>query len=372
MSLLLYVHKPERRRFRSREKARNLIHTCEPPESPATQDSRCDAIETDGRRCHLLLSTEDQTWCSWHLREQNDLSTRWEKLQIAAEKIVVSDVHMAKQKVLKLRLAVELRRRIRERFHTRGIDTVDFIEWIAKLEKEVRTLANMILSTCLTTLALAHVMLIPSVSNLNRKLLPDTPGGLKDNNLSEQIMILQSPLKPAIPIGSLQGIDDGTILVLKHFSTDLCADAIRRLYHILPDLHFSSQLSDSPVQDDTVGDTGAEIVCAWFRIMILNDSEADALERATRCRSIGEYLSGCQASQLETYCDFFEKAWRPHAVQYLRVAICAQTLAGGDIKTVRLLGGDVPSTSEGLRMTKPCWDILSVTHKAWLSSTNNN
>ncbi|KAI4638598.1 hypothetical protein J4E93_009899 [Alternaria ventricosa] len=202
------------------------------------------------------------------------------------------------------------------------------------------------------------MMLIPLVSNLNRKLLPDTPGGLKDNNLSEQIMILQSPLKPAIPIGSLQGIDDGTILVLKHFSTDLCADAIRRLYHILPDLHFSSQLSDSPVQDDTVGDTGAEIVCAWFRIMILNDSEADALERATRCRSIGEYLSGCQASQLETYCDFFEKAWRPHAVQYLRVAICAQTLAGGDIKTVRLLSGDVPSTSEGLRMTKPCWDIL--------------
>jgi hypothetical protein len=137
MSLLLYVHKPERRRFRSREKARNLIHTCEPPESPAIQGSRCDAIET--------------TWCNWHLREQNDLSTRWENLQLAAEKIVVFDAHTAKQKVLKLRLAVELRRRIRERFHTRGIDTVDFIEWIARLEKEVRTLANMILSTCHTS-----------------------------------------------------------------------------------------------------------------------------------------------------------------------------------------------------------------------------
>lgn len=183
-------------------------------------------------------------------------------------------------------------------------------------------------------------------------------------------MILQSPLKPAIPIGSLQGIDDGTIVVLKHFSTDLCADAIRRLYCILPDLRFSSQLSDSPIQDDTVGDTGTEIICAWFRIMILNDSEADALERATRSKSIGEYLSGCQASQLEMYCDFFEKAWRPHAVQYLRAAICAQTLAGGDMKTVRLLGGDVPSTSEGLRMTKPCWDILSVIHMNILTVAN--
>lgn len=171
-------------------------------------------------------------------------------------------------------------------------------------------------------------------------------------------MILQSPLKPAIPIGSLQGIDDGTILVLKHFSTDLCTDAIRRLYNILPDLQFSSESLNSPIQAGYVGDTGTEIICTWFRIMILNDSEAETLERATRSKTIGEFLLGCQASELEMYCDFFEKAWRPHAVQYLRVAICAQTLAGGDMKTVRLLGGDVPSTSEGLKMTKPCWDIL--------------
>ena len=92
--------------------------------------------------------------------------------------------------------------------------------------------------------------------------------------------------------------------------------------------------------------------------MILNDSEADALEYATKAKSIHEYLSGCHASQLEIYCDFFEKAWRPHAVHYLRVAVCAQTLAGGDFKTIRLLGGMIPSTTEGLKMTKPCWDIL--------------
>ena len=150
MSLQLYAHNPERHRYRSREKARNLCHTCEPPESPATQGSRCDAIETDGRRCRRLLSTEDQSWCNWHLREQNDLTVRWENLQHAAENILVSDTHSAKQKVLKLRLAVELRRRIRERFHTRGIDTVDFIEWIAKLEKDVRNLANMTLSKAYT------------------------------------------------------------------------------------------------------------------------------------------------------------------------------------------------------------------------------
>lgn len=158
---------------------------------------------------------------------------------------------------------------------------------------------------------------------------------------------------------SLQCVpDDEVVLSLENFSADLCADVIRRLYHILPDLHYSSSQSDSPIQDDVLYDTGASIICSWFRIMILNDSEADPLERATRSKSIGEFLSGCQASQLEMYCDFFENAWRPHAVQYLRVAICAQTLAGGDIKTIRILGGSIPSTSEGLRMTKPCWDIL--------------
>lgn len=171
-------------------------------------------------------------------------------------------------------------------------------------------------------------------------------------------MILQSPLDPRIPIDSLLGMpDDGTILILKHFYTDLCVESVRRLYGIVPDLNDSGQRSGSPVKDP-VQDSGTDIIRAWFRIMILNDSEAEALEHATRSKGIDEFLSGCHASQLETYCDFFEKAWRPHAVQYLRAAICAQTLAGGDIKTISLLGGMIPSTTEGLKMTKPCWDIL--------------
>jgi hypothetical protein len=199
------------------------------------------------------------------------------------------------------------------------------------------------------------------VSNLNRHRLPDTPGLRslpQSHDVSRKITVLQSPSEPEIPIESLKGMGNGAILILKNFSTDLCADAIRRLYHIVPDLRSSAPRSDSQILNETLGNTGTDIVCSWFRIMILNDSEADALARATLSRSIGEYLSGCQANQLELYCDFFEKAWRPHAVQYLRAAICAQTLAGGDIKTVRLLGGNVPSTSESFQMMKPCWDIL--------------
>jgi hypothetical protein len=167
-------------------------------------------------------------------------------------------------------------------------------------------------------------------------------------------MILQSPLSPRIPISALQTMpDNGSIMVLKHFSNDLCSEVLRRLYSIVPDLDDSNQGPDPPVRD-----LGTDIVRAWFRIMILNDSEAEALEHASRSRSIDDFLRGRQASQLEMYCDYFENAWRPHAVQYLRVAICAQTLAGNNIKTVRLLGGIIPSTTEGLHMRKPSWDIL--------------
>lgn len=149
--------------------------------------------------------------------------------------------------------------------------------------------------------------------------------------------------------------------MLKHFYLDLCADSIRRLHSIVPDLNDTPGQPGSPVPTEQVEqDSGTDIVRSWFRIMVLNDSEAGTLEHATRSKSINQFLLGCQASQLEMYCDFFEKAWRPHAVQYLRVAICAQTLAGGDIKTTQLIGGTIPSTTEGLMMTKPCWDILLV------------
>lgn len=200
------------------------------------------------------------------------------------------------------------------------------------------------------------------MQNLNRGTTPETPGVHTPHpdmvNL-EKIMILQSPLDPRIPIDSLQGMpDDGTILILKHFYVDLCADSVRRLYSIVPDLNDSPKRPNSPVKEQKVMDAGTDIVRAWFRIMVLNDSEASTLEHATKSKSIDEFLAGCLASQLEMYCDFFEKAWRPHAVQYLRIAICAQTLAGGGIKTIPLLGGTIPSTTEGLKMTKPSWDIL--------------
>lgn len=350
MSLQLRISSSQEKRPAFRGNSRRLLRLSDVPESPATLGASCEAVETDGRACRVgLPSGASDPWCDKHHDEWRELNEKWSKTQKEAERIVVLSLDVAKQKVLKLRQSVDLRRQIRDRFYPGGGDIQDYIKWLAKLEGDVRQLADSLL-----------------MQNLQRGPTPETPGVHTGTphpdrvSLGETITILRSPLDPRIPIDSLQGMpDDGTILVLKHFYQDLCADSVRRLYSIVPDLDDSRKQASSPDQkEQTPPDNGTDIIRAWFRIMVLNDSEASALEHATRSKSIHDFLTGCSASQLEEYCDYFEKAWRPNAVQYLRVAICAQTLAGGDIKTIQLLGGTIPSTTEGLRMTKPCWDIL--------------
>jgi hypothetical protein len=86
-------------------------------------------------------------------------------------------------------------------------------------------------------------------------------------------------------------------LVLKHFYLDLCADSIRRLYTIVPDLCDAPRRPGSPIPADQAGqDAGTDIIRSWFRIMVLNDSEASTLEHATRSKSIDQFLLGCNAS----------------------------------------------------------------------------
>ncbi|KAF2123545.1 hypothetical protein P153DRAFT_426952 [Dothidotthia symphoricarpi CBS 119687] len=345
MSLQLHIHTSQECRPSSKGRSRNLVRFSEPPDSPAGQENLCEALETDGRPCNFLLPSEGHTWCPRHARDLRDLSARWKQLEHDAERVEVVNSNTAQHKVVKLQSTVELRRRIRERFHTRGVDTTDYTQWIAKVERDTRALADSILKY-----------------NMKHRPTPEVPGNTTPHpsrTRSQDIMILQSPLDPRIPIGSLNGIpDDGSILILKNFSTDLCDEAIRRLYSIVPDLNDARRRCDSPMKGELRSDDGGKIVRSWFRIMVLNHSEAEALEHATRCKSIAEFLAGCQASQIETYCDFFENAWRPHAVQYLRVAICAGLLAGDKIKTIRLLGGVIPSTTDNLHMTKPSWDVL--------------
>ncbi|KAH5383217.1 hypothetical protein HBI38_228920 [Parastagonospora nodorum] len=302
MSVQLRINGLQARRPSVKGNARRLVRLSDIPESPTVTGPVCEALELDGRPCQVALAaTTKDPWCNRHYHEWKEINARWSKAHREAEKMTVISSETAKQKVIKLRLSVDLRCQIRDRFYPRGGDIQDYIKWIAKLEADVRQLADSLL-----------------MQNLNRGPTPETPAvgtpHPESSNL-EKIMILQSPLDPKIPIDSL-----------------------------------------SPGANER--DTGGDIIRSWFRIMVLNDSEASTLEHATRSRTIDQFLLGCQASTLEMYCDFFEKAWRPHAVQYLRVAICAQTLAGGDIKTIQLIGGTIPSTTEGLGMTKPCWDIL--------------
>ncbi|OCK81046.1 hypothetical protein K432DRAFT_296380 [Lepidopterella palustris CBS 459.81] len=332
----------------NKQKFRNLLQSSEPPSSPLAKGTKCDALEIDGQPCYAVLPTEGQAWCSRHFKEMKALNADWKQAQQEAEEIQgLSNPDFAKQKVLKLRLAIDLRRQVSQRFYKRGGDTADHIQWIMKLERDVRALADQKLVSSLTANR-------PPPAELNTW----SPASA----IGDHITVLQSPLDPKIPISALRDIpDDGTIIVFKHFYADLCATAVRRLYEVVPDLNDGPPDASSTSPDrrsPKLLDGGTDILRAWFRIMILNDSEAEALEHATKASTIDEFLKGRHASQVETYIDFFEKAWRPHALQYLRVAICAQTLAAREVKTISILGGVIPSTTEGLKMTKPCWDIL--------------
>jgi hypothetical protein len=366
MSIHLRIESAETRRPSFQTRPRTLLRSSEPPDSPTTRRTVCEAVETDGRPCNIALASEEEDWCGRHAQDLRDLDMAWGKVQKEAEKIDVSDARTARQKTEKLHLAITLRRRLRERFHTRGVDTVDFMKWFAKVEQDTSALADSIMRAFCHPASRfdvldARVLNHCAGSNLDKYRSP--AGSPRDSAIFpdveyfEKIMVLQSPLSPRIPISALQGMpDNGSIMALKHFSNDLCAEGLRRLYAIVPDLDDSVRGPNSGQSGNT--DAGAEIMRSWFRIMILNDSEAEVLEHASRSRTIDGFLRGRLASQLEMYCDYFENAWRPHAMQYLRVAICAQTSTEGDIKTVRLLGGVIPSTTEGLQMCKPAWDLL--------------
>jgi hypothetical protein len=149
MALQLRIQTSQAARPSFKGKSRILLHSSAPPDSPVSKEgNHCEALEPDGRRCqHTLPSDEREAWCKRHSRDLKDAQTRWGKLLKEAERVEAINPDSAKQKVLKLRQAVDLRRMIRERFYPRGGDTADFIKWIARLERDVRALADSILST---------------------------------------------------------------------------------------------------------------------------------------------------------------------------------------------------------------------------------
>jgi len=127
--------------------SRNLLRSSEVPESPTSLGPVCEALESDGRPCRVALATTaGDPWCHKHHQEWKDLNARWSKTHKEAEKQTVISSETAKQKVMKLRQSVDLRRQIRDRFYPRGGDIQDYIKWIAKLETDVRQLADSLLS----------------------------------------------------------------------------------------------------------------------------------------------------------------------------------------------------------------------------------
>jgi hypothetical protein len=74
------------------------------------------------------------------------MTLRWGRVHKDAEKMTVTGLDAAKQKIMKLRQSVDLRRQIQDRFYPRGGDIQDYIKWIHKMENDVRALADTLLS----------------------------------------------------------------------------------------------------------------------------------------------------------------------------------------------------------------------------------
>jgi len=147
MSLQLRISSSQEKRPAYRGNSRRLLRLSDIPESPATIGATCEAVESDGRACrNALPSGTSDPWCDRHLEEWQDLNAKWSKTQKEAERIIVLSLDVAKQKVMKLRQSVELRRQIRDRFYPGGGDITDYIKWLAKLEADVRGLADSLLS----------------------------------------------------------------------------------------------------------------------------------------------------------------------------------------------------------------------------------
>lgn len=91
-------------------------------------------------------------WCKRHLGELKELSAKWTRTQKDAERIETLSPDSAKQKTIKLRQAVEFRRQIRERFYPKGGDTADYLKWIVRLENDVRSTADSLLSMSISSL----------------------------------------------------------------------------------------------------------------------------------------------------------------------------------------------------------------------------
>jgi hypothetical protein len=79
------------------------------------------------------------------------MTMRWAKVHKEAEDLMVTGLDAAKQKIMKLRQSVDLRRVIQDRFYPRGGDIQDYIKWIHKLENDVRALADALLSMRLSS-----------------------------------------------------------------------------------------------------------------------------------------------------------------------------------------------------------------------------
>lgn len=132
--------------------SRVILRSSEPPKSPLVASNECEALQSTGRPCLQSLPRDEDTWCKRHSAELKDFQSKWERMFGEVQRMEADTPVAARQKILRLRQVLSLRREIRERFYARGGDTSDFINWMTTVERDMRKLADSRLSKTLPAL----------------------------------------------------------------------------------------------------------------------------------------------------------------------------------------------------------------------------
>ena len=311
----------------------------------------CVALSQEGTECNRIPSRSEHEYCQPHHKEYKNLYDQYKKAQARYDGLVVSendlDLEKKGKKVECGKQTLDLRNKVNRRFFNLHANNRGHIQWILKMENEVRALESRLRScnedvqSPLTTEA-------------------DQAIQINDTKSASVKRVRRSLLDPEIPMSALDHLAaDDPVVVLKKGLISITEGLLSRLYDVAPSLNDSASTIMHPSREaDTSGPDDADHVVRFvFRQYLVWKGDAGTLHRAHNTNSINDFLSR-SPSELMDYIKFFDESFgRVDTLHFLRDAVCDHLLTP-DKSTIRILGAAVATDDMQRSMPIEGWDIL--------------
>jgi hypothetical protein len=316
-------------------------------DGPSQERRHCIALQQDGAECYRLLQRTNYTFCLPHHREYKELHVQYKDAEEHYNRLVESErtleVEGKREKIAWGRKTLDLRNQVNRRFFSQHAGNRGHIQWILKLEGEIKALEGTLKS-----------------EDDHDKATP-LPGDTDANNqeLEPEQRVYRSLLSPEIPISALDHLPvDSPVKVIKQMVALMSEELVTKLYDIAPSLNDSVTKIEQPgceIRRDP--DKGDHVIRFVFREFLLWKADAEALARANKTESIDAFLRQCLPSELQDYIKFFELFGKVDTLHFLRDAVCDYLLSPIASPTV-ILGGVIATEDKQRKMTIEGWDIL--------------